>query len=261
MKERILVKVGGEVAESDELSKTLITDLLELRAGGAEVILCHGGGPQISRELKERGIAPQFVDGQRITDQATLAVTCRVLLGEINPKLVALLNQSGRNAAGLSGLDGALYFSAQREPSLGFVGKIETINPEALLAVIGCGLIPVVASIGIGANGSIYNINADSAAGELARKLEVDKYLLFTNVDGLYRSFSDKSSLIKEIRLSELKDLFEAGSLTEGMIPKIESVIIALEGGVKRAVIVDGRKSHALLDAVKEKINGTLITR
>lgn len=262
----ILVKIGGEVAESKDTAETLLQDLVELKSQGYRVVLCHGGGPQITRELKNRGVEARFVNGQRVTDAETLKLTCQILLGEINCTLVSLCNKKGFAAVGLSGLDAGLYQSKSKDASLGFVGQIEKVNLEHINSILSQGLIPIVASIGIGMDGQIYNINADSAAGELARALEVEQYLVFTNVDGLYRNFPDKDSLIKQASLSEIKDLMAGGSIVEGMIPKLESVISALDGKVGKAVIVDGRKDHAILNVVQglkenRQIYGTVITK
>jgi acetylglutamate kinase len=266
MPKKILIKIGGEVAESEETANTLLQDLITLRKADNQVVLCHGGGPQITRELKKQGIEARFVNGQRVTDADTLKITRRILLEDINASLVSLCNRNEKIAVGLSGLDGELYFSKERDPALGFVGKIEKVNTAHLVSLIENGLIPVVASLGIGSSGQVFNINADSAAGDLAAALSADYYLVFTNVEGLYSSFPDKNSLVKETDLAGLEALLENGSVSEGMIPKIESITSALKAGVKKAVIVDGRKEHAVLNTVNSlneggSIFGTLITK
>ena len=255
----ILVKIGGEVAESESTSLSLLSDLHELISRGYRVVLCHGAGPQITRELKKRSVTSEFIDGQRVTDAETLEVTCQILLGEINRKLVALCNENSDLAVGLSGIDSGIYRVTQRDKNLGFVGKIKTINTALLENILDRGLIPIVACLGLDERGQVYNINADSAAGELAKALKADSYLIFTNVEGLYGAYPDKNTLLQEVNLEKLKQMRQGASLKEGMIPKVESIIIALEGGVKDAVIVDGRKEHAVLNTIEGKINGTII--
>ena len=263
---KLLVKIGGEVADNKETAMTLLDDLINLKSQGWQVVLCHGGGPQITKELKSRGVEARFIQGQRVTDESTLAVTIKVLLGEINASLVAMCNRNSFHAVGLSGLDAGLYQAVQRDASLGYVGDVKNVNIEYITNILENNYIPIVASIGIGADGQVFNINADSAAGELAKALRVEQYLVFTNVEGLYRSFPDKNSLIRNTDLNEIIELKRQGILTEGMIPKIDSIICALKGGVEKAVIVDGRKEHAILNTVldleqNKEIYGTLIAK
>lgn len=258
-KQSILIKIGGEVADDLEQAERLLGDLRRLRQEGHKVVLCHGGGPQITRELETQGLKATFVNGQRVTDAATLEVTCKVLLGEINRKLVTLCNKEKPVAIGLSGLDACIYSAKPLNKELGFVGKVSSINTEALGKILEMEFLPIIASLGADPDGQVYNINADIAAGELAAALAVDRYLVFTNVEGLYRDFADKSSLIRETGLEDVKKLLDGGSLHTGMIPKIESIITALQGGVKEAVIVDGRKQDALTQVMEGRINGTVI--
>ncbi|MGH2812077.1 MAG: acetylglutamate kinase [Actinomycetota bacterium] len=246
----VVVKVGGETLEEERRLELLANDLVLLRFVGMNPVVVHGGGPQISETMRRLGMEPAFRDGRRVTDAETIKVVKMVLLGEVNPRIVAAMNSSGGRAAGISGEDGRLIevrraLGPNRE-DLGFVGEVERVNPSILEGLVQDDFIPVVAPVGSGPDGS-YNINADLAAGAVAAAIGATKLVFLTNVPGLYRDLGDEGSLISEVTVEQCRALVESGSLSEGMIPKITSVIAALEAGVPQAHILDGRVEHALL--------------
>ncbi len=244
---RVVIKVGGELIDNQEQARSLAEDLLFLKSVGIHVILCHGGGPQISRAMKTLGKEPAFVNGQRVTDAATLEITLMVLLGLLNQQLVGKLNMHGPQAVGLSGVDGQMLLVKQRNPEMGFVGDIVRVSTAPIERLLADGYLPVIASIGIDESGQAYNVNADIAAAEIARQLGAEKLILLTNVEGLYESFGNRDSLISAIELADLENIQQSGSLAAGMIPKVEAILLAMKGGVQKAHILDGRVRHAVL--------------
>jgi acetylglutamate kinase len=244
---RIVVKVGGEVVDDPTAAASFAADLVLLKAVGINVVLCHGGGPQISREMANMGREPTFVNGLRVTDAETMEITAMVLLGVLNRNLVSLLNVHGPQAVGVSGVDGRLFVVEPERAELGYVGRIREVTPDPVVRLLDDGYIPVVASIGMDDTGAAYNVNADLAAGRLAAAIGAEKYVLLTNVEGLYESFGDADTLISEIDRDGLRALRDGGSLSAGMVPKVDSILTALDGGVGRAHILDGRVEHAVL--------------
>lgn len=244
---RVVVKVGGEVADDTETAAVFTRDLVLLKLVGLEVVLCHGGGPQISRLMGELGHEPEFVDGLRVTDAETMRLTSMVLLGDVNRTLVGHVNAHGPHAVGLSGVDGRLFLCGPKDEKLGFVGEISAVDPRPVTRLLEDGYMPVVASVGMDGEGNTYNINADTAAGALAGALEAEKLIVLTNVEGLYEDFGDADSLVSEIDLAGLREMYEGGSLHTGMLPKVASILDALDDGVAAAHILDGRVEHAVL--------------
>lgn len=244
---RVVVKCGGEVVDDAEQSASLVQDLLLLKMAGIDVVLCHGGGPQISRMMERLGLAPEFRDGLRVTDAATMEVTAMVLLGRVNLELVGLLNVHGPEAVGVNGTDARMFLVEPASPELGLVGEVVEVSAAPVERLLADGYMPVVASIGMDAQGRPHNINADIAAGQLAAALGAEKFVLLTNVEGLYESFGEADSLISEIDPSGLRGLVDGGSLSAGMLPKVDAVLAAVAGGVPRCHILDGRERHALL--------------
>lgn len=244
---RVVVKVGGEVADDAGSAVAFTRDLVLLKHVGLDVVLCHGGGPQISRLMGELGREPEFVDGLRVTDADTMRVTSMVLLGDVNRTLVGHVNTHGPHAVGLSGVDGGLFLCEPKDERLGFVGEISAVDPRPVTRLLEDGYLPVVASVGMDREGNVYNINADTAAGALAAALEAEKLIVLTNVEGLYEDFGDADSLVSEIDLAGLREMYEGGGLHTGMLPKVASILDALEGGVAAAHILDGRVEHAVL--------------
>lgn len=246
----VVIKVGGEIAEDDDTLHTFATDVALMRFVGIRPIVVHGGGPQITQTMRERGLSPSFVEGYRVTDAETVQVVRNVLLDRVNVKIVEAITQEGGRATQVTGEDRQLLVARRAlgpdGRDIGFVGEVERVNTSPLESLLEYDFIPVVAPLGSGIDG-IYNINADMAAGSVAGALKAAKIVFLTNVEGLYRDFGDEGSLIPQTTVAQLKALLEGNSLSRGMIPKVRSVVQAMEAGVSRAHILDGRVPHALL--------------
>lgn len=256
----VVIKYGGSAMVDQDLQSSFAADVALLSLVGLRPVIVHGGGPQISRAMDKENVSPEWVNGLRVTNQATMAVVQRVLAGSVNPEIVRLLVGHGARAVGLTGIDAGLLKVIQRDPALGFVGKVDSVDTQLLLGMVESGIVPVVAPIGVGPDGKAYNLNADSAAGAIASALGAQKLIYLTDVEGVYKDLSDPGSLIARIALSETADLLEA--LDGGMVPKIESSISALTDGVRQAHILDGRVQHAvLLEVFTPEGIGTMITQ
>jgi acetylglutamate kinase len=229
---------------------------------GIKPVVVHGGGPHISRAMGQQGVEPQWLDGLRVTDDETIRVVQSTLAGEINPDIVRLLHGAGTEAVGMTGIDGGLIRAEQRDPKLGFVGDVHSVNPAVVRGALDQGFVPVIAPLGRGTDGHAYNINADTAAGALAVALNAKKLVYLTDVEGLYRDLGDEDSLIQRLSPAGLHELLASGSVSTGMLPKLRSVEYALDHGVGQAHILDGRVQHALLLEIftREGI-GTMIER
>ena len=246
----VVVKYGGNAlaAVSDEFAtSTFAQDIALMRAVGIKPVVVHGGGPQISAMMERLGKTPEFRDGLRVTDAETVEIASMVLLGSVNPQLVSAINVHGAKAVGVSGQDAGLLRVSQRDPLLGYVGDITAVDPTILKSMLADGSIPVIASIGSDATGQAYNINADTAAGAIAESLEAEKLIYLTDIEGLRTDAQDPKSLVRQTSPEQLRKLIRDGNIEGGMIPKIESCIHALENGVKRVHILDGRIAHVLL--------------
>lgn len=244
---KVVIKVGGELLLNEEATRSFAEDLILLKAVGIQVVLLHGGGPQISEMMKRLGKEPVFKDGLRVTDAETMEIISMVLLGKLNQKLVSMLNVHGPKAIGLTGADGLLFQVKQKAKELGFVGEIEKINARVVNRILNNGLMPVIGSVGVDSEGASYNINVDLAAGALASAIRAEKLIVLSNVPGIYETFGEEDSLISEIDREGLNKIRNSDSLSAGMIPKVDGILRALDGGVKRAHILDGRVSHAVL--------------
>ena len=267
----IVVKYGGHAMEPGQASENFSQDIVLMKQTGIDPIVVHGGGPQIGAMLKKLQIPSSFVDGLRVTDAAAIEVVEMVLTGSINKKIVSGINAAGGRALGLSGKDGNLVVARklqrmkldpttleEKPVDLGFVGEPETINPEVLRTIINSDLIPVVAPIGIGAGGETFNINADTVAGSVAGAMSAARLLLLTDVEGV---LDRDGKLIPRLSVKEARALIADGTISGGMIPKIETAIEAVESGVKAAVILDGRIPHVLLlELFTEHGAGTMIS-
>ncbi len=245
----IVVKYGGAAMLDESLKAAVMQDVVLMRYVGINPIIVHGGGPEISEAMQRMGKEPQFIGGLRVTDAETMEIVEMVLAGKTNKGIVAHLNQQGALAVGLSGKDGNLLV-AERETTkgdIGFVGRITQINPALLHTLADAGYIPVISTVAVGKNGESYNVNADTAAGELAAALGATKLIMMTDVEGIYQDFADKDSLIREMSAKDARQLITDGHVDKGMIPKVEACVIALNGGVERATIIDGRLPHSLL--------------
>lgn len=244
-----VIKYGGAAMSENGLAAQVMQDIVLMHCVGIRPVIVHGGGPEISDLMKRLGKQPQFVNGLRVTDAETMELVEMALTGKTNPRLVALIQQQGGRAVGLSGKDGGLIRARklESEVDLGFVGEVDTVQPEVLLSVLEVGYIPVVSPIGMGADGASYNLNADFAAGALAGALGATKFILMTDVPGVLSDPEDPTSLISELTREQAQRMLENGRVSGGMIPKLQACLQALERGCPRAHIIDGRIPHALL--------------
>ncbi len=243
----VVIKYGGHAMDDPALADLFAQDVVLMRLVGMNPVVVHGGGPQISDLMRRLGKEPEFLDGLRVTDAETVDIARMALVGKVNRDVVASLNQHGSYAVGLSGEDAGLIQVEARDERLGFVGDISRIDPSILERLIREELIPVIATIGMGAEGQAYNVNADTVAGAIAAALDAEKLVYLTDVAGVYGDYPDESTLISRIDAGGLEALVEGGKAAEGMIPKLVSCVEALRNGVTRAHVLDGRIPHALL--------------
>src|ERR1700743_1339858 len=257
----IVVKYGGHAMEGG-VSENFAQDIVLMKQTGIDPVVVHGGGPQIGAMLKKLFIPSNFFDGLRVTDEATMEVVEMVLSGSINKQIVTGINSAGGRAIGVSGKDGNLVIARKLEKDgvdLGFVGEPETVNPAVLRTIMSSEIVPVIAPIGVGANGETYNINADTVAGAVASAMEASRLLLLTDVEGV---LDRDKKLIPRLTVAEARALIADGTINGGMIPKIETAINAVEAGVSAAVILDGRIPHVLLlELFTEHGAGTMIIK
>ena len=249
----VVVKYGGNAMINQELKAAVIQDLVFMTCAGIRVVLVHGGGPEIDAMLKKTGKESRFIAGLRYTDDETMEIVQMVLCGKVNKDICALIQKAGGQAMGLCGIDGALLKArriAAGDLDLGLVGDIESVNVSILNTVLETGAIPVVSSVAYSAGvdtGHSLNVNADTAAARIAAALSAEKLMLITDVRGILRNVDDQNTLISKVRREELENLKREGIVNKGMIPKVECCSLALEGGVRRAHIIDGRLPHSLL--------------
>jgi len=246
----VVVKYGGNAlaGSSDHDALALFAqDVVLMRQVGMRPVVVHGGGPQISDLMARLGKVTEFRDGLRVTDSETIDIARMVLIGQVNPQLVAAINVHGPLAVGVSGEDAGLIKATARDERLGFVGDVESINPTILLGLLDDGFIPVVATVGTDATGQAYNINADTVAGAIAESLGAEKLVYLTDIEGLRRTVDDPRSLLRQTTPDELDALKADGTIAGGMIPKTDSCVQAVRNGVRRAHILDGRIPHVLL--------------
>nr|WP_308221588.1 acetylglutamate kinase [Fuchsiella alkaliacetigena] len=265
---KIVIKYGGSAMINEEIKESVLEDITLLKYVGVNPIIVHGGGPVINETLDKFEIESQFYQGLRITTEEIMEVVEMVLAGRINKEIVSLANKFGSQAIGICGKDGSLIeaedykLADSAEVDLGYVGQVKQINPKILDKLIEDDFLPVVAPIGVGENGESYNINADLVAGEIAAALGADKLILLTNVEGILADEEDRDSLISTLSIENAKSMVENGKIAGGMIPKAKSCINALEKGVRRTHILDGRVSHALLlEIFTDKGIGTMVTK
>jgi acetylglutamate kinase len=246
----VVVKYGGNAiaggSEHDALA-LFAEDVVLMRAVGIRPVVVHGGGPQITELMGRLGKVPEFRNGLRVTDAETVDIARMVLRGQVNPRLVAAINVHGPLAVGMSGEDAGFISATPGHPDLGFVGHVGTVDPAIVQRLLNEDLIPVVATIATDAAGQAYNINADTVAGAVAEAIGAEKLVYLTDIEGLRRDVHDPASLIRQTTADELEHLVADGTLHGGMIPKVESCIRAVRGGVRRAHILDGRIPHVLL--------------
>ncbi len=256
----VVVKYGGNAMISEELKMQVMEDIVLLWLIGVKPVLVHGGGPEISEMLKKVGKESKFVDGLRVTDKETAEIVQMVLAGKINKQLVNLLGEFGGNAVGISGIDGHLIEAKVKDERLGFVGEITNVNVQPILDLIEKQYIPVVSTVGCDSEGNVYNINADTAASYIAGAMHAERLITMTDIPGILRDVNDPDSIIKRVNTEEARELFREGVITGGMIPKVECCIEAIEKGVRRVTILDGRVPHAvLLELLTNEGAGTLV--
>jgi acetylglutamate kinase len=246
----IVVKYGGAAMTDPALKQEVARDLALLRYVGVYPVVVHGGGPRISEMMRRLGKEPVFIDGCRVTDPETMAIVQMVLVGDVNQDLVSHINAAGARALGLSGKDANLIFAEKKECStgdLGLVGEVSAIDRHAIDVLTHAGYIVVISSIGSGPEGESYNLNADTVAGDIAVALEAEKLIALSDVPGVLRDVNDPTSLISQMTLREVRNALAHGVVGQGMIPKLESCLRAVGGGVPYAHLIDGRVPHALL--------------
>lgn len=248
----VVVKYGGNAMIDEDLKRAFAADMVFLRTVGAKPVVVHGGGPQITDMLSRLGLEGEFKGGFRVTTAEVMEIVRMVLFGQVGRDLVGLINEHGPYAVGTSGEDAGLFTAEKRyvdvagtKTDIGFVGDIVDVNPDAIMGLIDAGRIPVVSGIAPGVDGEVYNINADSAAGALAEAMGAERLVMLTNVEGLYTDWPNTDSLVSKIELSKLEELL--GELDAGMIPKMESCLRAVRGGVSAAHVIDGRIAHSVI--------------
>ncbi|MDX1509998.1 MAG: acetylglutamate kinase [Nitriliruptorales bacterium] len=261
----VVVKYGGSAMVDEQLKASFAADIALLHFVGLRPIVVHGGGPQISETAAAFGVESTFIAGLRVTDESMMDVVRMTLLGKVNPEVVSLIQQAGAPAVGISGIDADLLrVRAARGPDgedLGLVGEVSGVNVRVLENLLDDGLLPVVATIGRDEHGQDHNVNADLAAGAIAGALAASKLVYLTDVPGLYLDFGDEGSLVSEVSVGRLREMLAEDSLHEGMRPKVQSIVGALEQGVERAHILDGRVLHAvLLEIFTDEGVGTMVS-
>lgn len=253
----VVVKFGGNAMGDDAAMESFARDIVLMKQCNVHPVLVHGGGPMINEMLERQNIEPKFVNGKRVTDAETMKIAEMVLSGSVNKRIVVAINKQGGKAVGLSGKDANLMVCKKAEPDLGFVGEPTHINPEVIKTFIDSDLIPVIAPIGIGENGETYNVNGDTAAGAIAAGLEADRLLLLTDVAGVK---DGDGNVITQLSSKQVNQLTSEGVIAGGMIPKTQTALNAIEGGVRAVVILDGRAQNAcLLELFTEHGAGSLI--
>lgn len=254
----VVVKYGGNAMINEELKEKVMQDVALMKYVGIQPVIVHGGGPEITGFLGKVGKETQFISGLRVTDAETVEIAEMVLDGKINSDIVTLLNRRGVSAVGLSGKDANLIRAkkklatvyegeASRKIDIGYVGQVETIDTRLLQDLIAHDYIPVIAPIGVGADGESYNINADDVAAEIAGALAAEKLLLLTDVEGVYKDYEDKSSFLSTLAATDARRYIGDGTLTGGMIPKVEACLRALDAGAAKTHIIDGRLAHSII--------------
>ena len=261
----VVVKYGGNAMLNEELKQAVMKDIVLLHTIGINIVLVHGGGPEINKMLEKVGKESKFVNGLRYTDAETMEIVQMVLTGKLNKDIVGILLQEGGQAVGLSGVDSGLLRAKKIDKDgadLGFVGDVTEVHPEIVNTLLEQGFIPVISTVALGETGdqSRYNINADTAAAKIAVALKAEKFVQLTNVAGVLKDINDTSSLITRIPMPTVPQLMETGIISGGMIPKIECCLMALKGGVPRTHIIDGRVPHSLLiEMFSDRGIGTMI--
>jgi acetylglutamate kinase len=273
---KIMIKYGGHAMIDDVAMNSTARDTVLLKYVGMEPVVVHGGGPEITRSMNKMGKEPRFIKGLRVTDEETMEIVAMVLVGKISTDIVSKIGFHGGKALGISGKDSQLIIASKKAPhkikdektgeehevDLGLVGQIDSLNTEIIQMFTENDFIPVISPIGVNGNGETLNLNADTVAGEVAAEMGSEKLIILTDVPGVLRDPKDPNSVIKKIKIDEVEELINNGTISGGMIPKIETCVKAIEGGVKSAHIIDGRIKHSLLlEIFTTKGIGTMITK
>ena len=259
----VVIKYGGAAMVDKELRHEVMSDIVMLKIMGLNPIIVHGGGADINATLARMGVKPRFVDGLRVTDAETMEVVKMVLIGKVNPELVAAMNVHGNIAVGMSGVDAATVVAEPYDDEHLYAGRVTSVDCTFIKDLLASDYIPVIASVACGADGhTFYNVNADTVAGEIAAAIGAHKVMFLSDVDGLYEDFEDKGSLISRMTLSEAQEMLDSGTISKGMIPKLSAVVKALGMGVPRAHMLNGTVPHSLLlEMFTNKGVGTMIVR
>lgn len=266
----VVVKLGGSVLDEPQLQKKLLTDVVFMATVGIRPILVHGGGKAITKAMDESGLEPQWVNGRRYTDEHTMAIVEHTLIHDINASICETIKQLGCDAMGLHSLSSCVLFaeplrmtdSQGRKIDLGLVGDVKTVNSQLLKTLCASETIPVIAPVAIDRGGGKLNVNADSAAGKVAAAVEAEKFVSVSDTNGILKNVNDPESGVSSATEDQIKQMIESGIITEGMLPKVEACLIALDGGVKKAHIIDGRIQHSLLlEIYTEEGIGTQIVK
>lgn len=257
----VVIKYGGAAMVDAELRAAVMADIVLLKIIGINPVIVHGGGKAINRAMDRAQIPVEFKQGLRVTTDEAMDVVRTTLMGEVNQELVQAMNRHGNMAVGISGTDAGIMVAEQADPDLGRVGRITQINPALVQDLIDADYIPVIASVAIGEDGGIFNINADFAAGHLAAAIGAHKVIFLTDVDGLYTNYPDRETLVSCLSAQEAQGIISAGTNSGGMIPKLKSAVLALDAGVHRAHIINGTIPHAMiLETLTDKGIGTMVT-
>ena len=258
----VVVKYGGSAMLDENLKKKVIQDIVLLKLVGMQPVIVHGGGKEISKWLEKVNIEPHFVNGLRFTDDATMEVV-EMVLNKVNKELVQMIGELGMKAVGISGKDGSLLHCHKKEvdgEDIGLVGEVSEVNPDIIFDLLEKDFLPVICPVGFDKEYTSYNVNADDAACAIAKALKAEKLAFLTDVEGVYKDFNDKSSLIEKISISEIEKLIENGQMGGGMLPKLANCVDAVKNGVNRVTIADGRVAHCLLlEMFTNKGIGTMI--
>lgn len=261
-KKIVVVKYGGSAMLENDLKKKVMQDIVLLKLVGLQPVIVHGGGKEISKWLQKVNIEAHFVNGFRFTDNATMEVV-EMVLNKVNKELVQMIGELGMKAVGISGKDGSLLHCHKKEvdgEDIGFVGEVSEVNPDIIFDLLEKDFVPVICPVGFDRDYTSYNVNADDAACAIAKALKADKLAFLTDVEGVYKDFNDKESLIEKISVSEITALIEAGQMGTGMLPKLTSCVDAVKNGVSKVTIADGRIPHCLLlELFTNKGIGTMI--
>ena len=256
----IVVKYGGNAMVNNTLKQQVMEDIVLLQLVGVKVVLVHGGGPEINEVMERMGKQARFVDGLRVTDKESMEIVQMVLAGKVNKSLVNLLELKGGKAMGISGVDGRLIEAQMRAPQLGYVGSVTGVNIQPVTDLLEKGYIPVISTIGCDREGNIYNINGDTAAACIAGALEAERLIAMTDIAGILMDKDDPNTLIWEMTISQAEKLSAQGIISGGMIPKVECCIDAINHGVKKVIIMDGRVPHSILmELLTDEGAGTMI--